>query len=171
MAAVPGAPVVFLCASCGGCPSRALHLAGSGWMAYSCGGRFLWGWWWLGAPLGFLPGASTASPSTASPLWVLAPPPSAAYPSRVRRTFRLQLAGLLLRWCLVVGLVGCWLRHLVFSRVPCSSSGACSLRSFPSCWFPWGFRVTGCLSFCFPGDVGWESALPFFFCASLAPTD
>ena len=26
----------------------------------------------------------------------------------------------------------------------------------------WGFRVTGCLSFCFPGDVGWASALPFF---------
>ena len=31
------------------------------------------------------------------------------------------------------------------------------------------FQVTGCLSFCFPGDVGWASALPFFFCAS-APT-
>ena len=31
------------------------------------------------------------------------------------------------------------------------------------------FRVTGCLSFCFPGDVGWASALPFFFCASPAP--
>ena len=45
---------------------------------------------------------------------------------------------------------------------------ACSLRSFPSCRFPWGFPVTGCLSFCFPGDVGWASALPFFFCASPA---
>ena len=46
---------------------------------------------------------------------------------------------------------------------------ACSLRSFPSCRLPWGFTVTGCLSFCFPGDVGWASALPFFFCASPAP--
>ena len=46
---------------------------------------------------------------------------------------------------------------------------ACSLRSFPSCRLPWGFLVTGCLSFCFPGDVGWASALPFFFCASPAP--
>ena len=24
------------------------------------------------------------------------------------------------------------------------------------------FQVAGCLSFCFPGDVGWASALPFF---------
>ena len=31
------------------------------------------------------------------------------------------------------------------------------------------FPVTGCLSFCFPGDVGWASTLPFFFCASPAP--
>ena len=45
---------------------------------------------------------------------------------------------------------------------------ACSLLSFPSCRFPWGFPVTGRLSFCFPGDVGWASALPFFFCASPA---
>ena len=46
---------------------------------------------------------------------------------------------------------------------------ACSLSSFPSCRLPWGFQVTGCLYFCFPGDVGWASALPFFFCASPAP--
>ena len=46
---------------------------------------------------------------------------------------------------------------------------ACSLRSFPSCRLPWGFPVTGCLSFCFPGDVGWASALSFFFCASPVP--
>ena len=59
------------------------------------------------------------------------------------------------------------LRHWAFYHVLCSSSGACS---FPSCRLPWGFQVTGCLSFCFPGDVGWASALPFFFCASPAPT-
>ena len=69
-----------------------------------------------------------------------------------------------------VGLEGSLLRHLVFSRVPCSSSGpACSVRCFPCCRFPWGFQVTGCLSFCFPGDVGWASALPFFFYTSPAP--
>ena len=39
---------------------------------------------------------------------------------------------------------------------------AYSGRCFPCCRFPWGFQVTGCLSFCFPGDVGWASALPFF---------
>ena len=31
------------------------------------------------------------------------------------------------------------------------------------------FPVTGCLSFSFPGGVGWASALPFFFWASPAP--
>ena len=71
---------------------------------------------------------------------------------------------------LLFGLEGSLLRHLVFYHVPCSSSGACSLRSFPSCRFPWGFQDIRCLSFCFPGDVGWASALPFFFCASPAPT-
>ena len=46
---------------------------------------------------------------------------------------------------------------------------ACSVRCFPCCWLPWGFQVTGGLYFCFPGDVGWASALPFFFWASPAP--
>ena len=54
---------------------------------------------------------------------------------------------------------------LVWGLLPCAVLflRACSLRSFPSCRFPWGFQVTGCLSFCFPGDVGWASALPSFF--------
>ena len=43
------------------------------------------------------------------------------------------------------------------------------MRSFPGCRLPWGFPVTGCLSFYFPGDMGWVSALPFFFWASPAP--
>ena len=50
--------------------------------------------------------------------------------------------------------------------MPCSSSGACSLRSLPCSRFPWGFSafsVTGCLSFCYPGGVGWAATLPFFF--------
>ena len=45
---------------------------------------------------------------------------------------------------------------------------ACSVRCFPCYWFPWGFQVTGGL-YCFPGDVGWASALPFLFWASPAP--
>ena len=39
---------------------------------------------------------------------------------------------------------------------------ACSVRCFPCCRFPYGFRVTGGLYFCFPGDVGWASAFPSF---------
>ena len=66
----------------------------------------------------------------------------------------------------MVGMEGYLLRHLVFSHVPCSSSRPVACAAFPSCRLPWGFPVTGCLSFCFPGDVGWASALPFFFCFS-----
>ena len=58
------------------------------------------------------------------------------------------------------------MRRLVLYLVPCSSSGACSLRSLPCRRFPWGFSafsVTGCLSFCCPGGVGWAATLPFFF--------
>ena len=59
-------------------------------------------------------------------------------------------------------LEGSLLRHLGF--LPCAVLflRACSVRCFPCCRFPSGFQVTGCLSFCFPGDVGWASALPFF---------
>ena len=55
------------------------------------------------------------------------------------------------------------MRRLVLYLVPCSSSGACSLCSLPCFRFPWGFfafSVTGCLPFCFPGGIGWVSALP-----------
>ena len=77
-----------------------------------------------------------------------------------------KFAGLLLRWSIVVGLEVSLMRRLVFYLLPCSSSGACSLRSLPCSRSPWGFSafsVTRCLSFCFLGDVGWASALPFFF--------
>ena len=143
--------------SAAGYPCRVPHLSGSGKLAYSCSGCLLLGWRCLGTPLGFLPCASAASPS-------------AAYPYRVLQPFWLQFAGLLLRWSLVVGLEVSLMCRLVFYHVPCSSSGACGLRSLPCKRFPWGFSaVTGCLSFCFPGDVGWASALPFFLCASPAP--
>ena len=158
----PGAHAVFRCVSFSGCPSRVLHLTDSGWMAYSCRGRFCGVGGVLVPHLVFYP-VPARLPLPLLTLRGFCPlPPSAAYPSRVRQPFRLQLAGLLLRWCLVFRLEGYLLRHLVFYHVPCSSSGACSLRSFPSCRFPWGFQVTGCLSFCFPGDIGWASALPFF---------
>ena len=56
--------------------------------------------------------------------------------------------------------------RLVLYLVTCSSFGACSLCSLPCRRFPWGFSafsVPGCLSFCWPGSVGWAATLPFFF--------
>ena len=61
-----------------------------------------------------------------------------------------------------VVLEGSLLRHLVFSHVPCSSSGPEACAAFHAAGSLGGFQVTRCLSFCFPGDVGWASALPFF---------
>ena len=101
------------------------HLADSGWLAYSCSGRLLWGWRCLGT--GVL---------IHHLVFYLVPaqlPLSAAYP------FWLQFAGLLPRWCLVVGLEVSLLHHLVFYHVSCSSSGACSLRCLPCSRFPWEF--------------------------------
>ena len=48
--------------------------------------------------------------------------------------------------------------------------GPAACAAYPATGSLGDFQVTGCLSFCFPGDVGWASALPFFFCASPAPT-
>ena len=70
-------------------------------------------------------------------------PPSAAYPSRVQHPFRLQFAGLLLRWGLVIGLEGYLLRHLVFSHVPCSSSGPAACAAFPAAGYLGVFRSPG----------------------------
>ena len=103
-----------------GYPYRVPHLADSGWLAYSCSGR-LWGWRCLGT--GVL---------IHHLVFYLVPVQLAAYPKQVLQPFWLQFAGLLLWWCLVVGLEVSLLRHLVFYHVPCSSSGACSR-------FPWEF--------------------------------
>ena len=46
--------------------------------------------------------------------------------------------------------------------------GPAACAAYPAAGSLGDFQVTGCLSFCFPGDVGWASALPFFFCASPA---
>ena len=48
--------------------------------------------------------------------------------------------------------------------------GPAACVAYPAAGSLGDFQVTGCLSFCFPGEVGWASALPFFFCASPAPT-
>ena len=46
--------------------------------------------------------------------------------------------------------------------------GPAACAAFPAAGSPGNFQVTR--SFCFPGDIGWASALPFFFCTSPAPT-
>ena len=58
-----------------------------------------------------------------------------------------------------------------FSTMCCAlPPGPTACAAYPAAGSFGDFQVTGCLSFCFPGDVGWASALPFFFCASPAPT-
>ena len=101
-------------------------LSGSSSLVYSCGGALLLGWRCLDTPLGFSTLCQRSSPFCCLPLAGAA-------------TFLAPVAGLLLRWCLVVGLEVSLLHHLVFYHVPCSSSGACSFPSFPSCRFPWEF--------------------------------
>ena len=101
-------------------------------------------------PLGFLPCASAAPPSAASPSGFCA----------LARSVNMSDSSLLVySWGCVGGFFAALLGFL-----PCAVLflRACSVRCFPCCRFPWGFQVTGCLSFCFLGDVGWASALPFF---------
>ena len=154
--------------SCSGCPSRVLHLADSGWMAYSCGGRFcgvggvlVLTWFSTKCQHGF--------PFHCFPLAGSAPSPFCCLPFTGAAPFPAPVCGS----TSAVGPCG-WVGGVFavsLGFLPCAVLflRACSLRSFPSCRLPWCFQVTGCLSFCFPGDVGWASALSFFFCASPAP--
>ena len=144
-----------------GYPSRVLHLADSGWLPYSCGGRLAWGWGCLGTDvlirhLGFY----LVTAQLPLPLLTLWGSASLAGASACLSPVCWSTPG--------VDLVGSLLRHLVFSRVPCSSSGAAACAAFPAAGYLGVFPVTGCLSFSFPGGVGWVSALPFFW-ASPAP--
>ena len=107
-------------------------------------------------PLEFLPCASAAPPSAASPSGFCA----------LDGCVNMSDSCLLVySWGWVEGIFAAPLGFL-----PCAVLflRACSVRCFPCCRFPWGFHVTGFLSFCFPGDMGWASALPFFFYASPA---
>ena len=82
------------------CPSRVPHLADSGWLPYSCGGRLAWSWGCLGTVV-LIPHLVSSlcwrnSPFRFFPFGVLCP-------WRVRQHICIQSAGLLLRlgwWCL-----------------------------------------------------------------------
>ena len=126
------------------------------------GGRLAWGWGCLGTDV-LIPHlvfylVPAQLPLPLLPLWGSAPFAGASaclYP---------------VCWSTPgVGLVGSLLRHLVFSHVPCSSSGPAACAAFPAAGYLGVFPVTGCLSFSFPGGVDWASALPFLFWASPAP--
>ena len=106
-----------------GYPSRVPHLADSGWLPYSCGGHLAWGWGCLGTdiliPLLVFYLVPAQLPLPLLPLWVSAPLLGA---SACLSPVCWSTPG--------VGLVGSLLHHLVFSHVPCSSSGpAASLRA------------------------------------------
>ena len=109
------------------------------------------------APLGFLPCASAAPPSAASPSGFCALDGCVSMPDSSLLVYSWGWVG------------GFFAAPLGFFPCAVLFLRACCVRCFPCYRFPWGFQVTGCLSFCFPGDVGWASALPFFFYASPAP--
>ena len=144
------------------CPSRVPHLADSGWLPYSYGGRLAWGCGCLGTVVLIPHLVSTLcqrnSPFRLFPLWDSAPLTGA---SACLSPVCWSTPG--------VGLLGSLLCNLVFAHVPCSSSGPAACAAFPAAGYLGVFPVTGCLSFSFPGGVGWASALPFFFWASPAP--
>ena len=145
-----------------GFPYWVPHLADSGWLTYSYGGRLAWGWECFGT-------------GVLIPHWVFYLVPAQLPLPLLPLRGSAPLAGA--STCLApvcwstpaVGLEGSLLRHLGFYQVPCSSSEPAACAAFPAAGSLGVFPVTGCLSFCFPGDVGWASALPFFFCASPAP--
>ena len=143
-----------------GYPSGVPHLADSGWLTSSCGWGLAWGWGCLGTDVllphfGFLPCASAAPPSAASPSGFC------ALDGCVSMSASSLPPG--------VGLEGSLLRHLVFSHVPCSSSGPAACAAFPDAGSFGVFRSPGvCPS---ASLVTWVGLQPFpsFFYASPAP--
>ena len=111
----PGAPAVFRCVHAASYPSRVPHLADSGWLPYSCGGRLAWGSGCLGTdvliPHLFSTLCRRNFPFRFFPFGVL-------HPWRVH-----QHVGPVCWSTPGVGLVGSLLRHLVFSHVSALPGG------------------------------------------------
>ena len=142
-----------------GYPSGVPHLADSGWLTSSCSGGLAWGWGCLGTDVLFATLVFYLVPAQL-PIPLLPLRGSAPLDGCVCMS---DSSLLVYSWGWAGGIFAAPLGFL-----PCAVLflRACSVRCFPCCRFPWGFQVTGCLSFFFPGDVGWASALPFFFYAS-----
>ena len=119
--------------ACSGCPSRVLHLADSGWLTYSCGGRFCGVGGVLVLHLVFYLVSARLPLSGFCPLLHLL--------LTLRRCSTLSGPSLRVYFCGWVG--GVFAASLGF--LPCAVLflRACSLRSFPSCRLSWGFRSPG----------------------------
>ena len=146
-----------------GYPSRVTHLADSSWLAYSCSGRLLWGWRCLGTGVLIHHLVLYLVPAQL-PLPLLT----------LSGCCNLSGSSLLVSSCGGALLLG-WrcLCYVTWFSTTCRAlpPGPAACAAYPAAGSLGNFQVTGCLSFCFPGDVGWASALPFFFCASPALTD
>ena len=119
-----------------GYPYGVPHLADSGWLTYSCSGGFAWGWGCLGTDV-LLPHLGFYLVPAQLPLPLLP----------LRGSAPLTGASACLTpvcWSTPgVGLEGSLLRYLVFSHVPCSSSGPAACSAFPAAGSLGVFRSPG----------------------------
>ena len=130
-----------------GCPSGVPHLAVSGWLTYSCGVGFAWSWGCLSTDV--------LLPSCVSSLCLR------SFPFGVLQPLTGELACLTpVCWSTPgVGLEGSFLRHLVCSHVPYSSSGPAACAAFPAAGYLRVFRSPGvCTS---ASLVTWVGLQPF----------
>ena len=143
----PGAHAVFRCVHAASYPSWVPHLANSSWLPYSCGGHLAWGCGCLGTDVLIPHLVSTLcrsnSPLPLLPLWGSA---------RLTGASACLSSLLVYLWGWVDGVFA---TSLDFLPCICSSSGPAACATFPAAGSLGVFPVTGCLSFSFPGGVGW----------------
>ena len=135
-----------------GYPSEVPHLAVSGWLPSSCSGALAWGLGCFGTDV-LLPHLGFYLVPAQLPLPLLP----------LRGSVPLTGASACLTpvcWSTPgVELEGSLLRHLVFSHVPCSSSGPAACAAFPAAGFLGDFRSPGvCHS---ASLVTWVGLQPF----------
>ena len=119
-----------------GYPSRVSHLADSGWLTYSYRGHFAWGWGCLGTGV-LIPHLGFYLVPAQLPLPLL--PLRGSAPLAGASTCLAPVC-----WSTpAVGLDESLLRHLVFSHVPCSSSGPAACAAFPAAGYLGVFRSPG----------------------------
>ena len=119
-----------------GYPSGVPHLADSGWLTSSCSGGLAWGWGCLGTDVLFTTLVFYLVPAQLPlPLLPLLGSAPLTGASACLTPVCWSTPG--------VGLEGSLLRHLVFSHVPCSSSGPAACAAFPAAGSLGVFRSPG----------------------------